>query len=56
MKLVEGRDYYIVEKKYIFTENYLLSRGCCCLNGCKHCPWKYMKEETVPDQITKNKS
>lgn len=40
----EGIDYYWVEKngvKYkVFTEKYLLERGFCCNNNCKHCPYK----------------
>jgi Family of unknown function (DUF5522) len=24
-----------------FTEEYLLSRGYCCGNGCKNCPFDY---------------
>ena len=40
----EGVDYYWVEKdgvKYkVFTEKWLLKRGFCCNNNCKHCPYK----------------
>lgn len=25
----------------IFTPEYLLQRGYCCGNGCKHCPYDY---------------
>ena len=25
----------------IFTADYLLQRGYCCGNGCKHCPYDY---------------
>lgn len=24
---------------YVFTEYYLKSRGFCCGNGCRHCPY-----------------
>lgn len=41
MKLQEG-DTYKSEAGYIvFTEQYLLRRGYCCKNGCKHCPYGY---------------
>lgn len=44
MPLIEGKDFYWIEKhgvKYrVFTEHYLLKRGFCCNNGCKHCPYK----------------
>lgn len=38
--LVEGRDYYIENGLYVFTEYYLRQRGYCCGNGCRHCPYK----------------
>jgi hypothetical protein len=44
---IEGVDYYLNEKVLItFTESYLLQRGYCCGNGCKHCPYQY---EAVPE-------
>lgn len=42
MKTYEEGDFYWSEKGYrIFTEQYLLKRGYCCLNACKHCPYEY---------------
>ncbi len=42
-KLVEGVDYYIDDSGLlVFTEAYLLKRGFCCEQGCRHCP--YLKE------------
>ena len=39
-KLEEGKDYYFNEPGLIvLTEAYLLRRGYCCGNGCKHCPY-----------------
>lgn len=42
--MIEGEDFYWVEQdgvKYrVFTEKYLLARGFCCSNKCKHCPYK----------------
>lgn len=44
--LKKGEDYYINEAGfYVFTAKYLLERGYCCGNGCKHCP--YEGEEKV---------
>ena len=41
----EEGDYYINEIGYrIFTEQYLLKRGYCCKNGCKHCPYGWDKK------------
>lgn len=46
-ELFEGEDYYFNEKGLItFTEKYLLDRGYCCGNGCRHCPYQY---EAVPE-------
>lgn len=36
----EEGDFYFDKMGYrIFTEQYLLKRGYCCKNGCKHCPY-----------------
>ena len=37
--LVEGRDYYVENGLYVFTELYLRQRGYCCRSGCRHCPY-----------------
>lgn len=29
----------------VFTEFYLLERGYCCQNGCRHCPYGFNKKE-----------
>jgi hypothetical protein len=43
-KLTEGVDFYWVnvdEYRFkVFTEKFLLERGYCCNNTCKHCPYK----------------
>lgn len=39
-KLVQGQDYYVNDQGlYVFTAEYLLARGYCCGNACKHCPY-----------------
>jgi hypothetical protein len=36
----EGVDYYMNPDGYrVMTELYLVKRGYCCSNGCKHCPY-----------------
>lgn len=37
--LVEGEDYYREGAAVVFTARYLLRRGYCCGNGCRHCPY-----------------
>ena len=45
--LKEGIDYYLNEKGlFVLTEHYLLERGYCCKNGCKHCPYGYEKNKS----------
>lgn len=35
-------DFYVSSEGFIiFTAKYLLKRGYCCKNGCKHCPYGY---------------
>ncbi len=39
---LEPDDFYYSDEGYIiFTEKYLLKRGYCCKNGCKHCPYGF---------------
>jgi Family of unknown function (DUF5522) len=46
-KFVEGVDYYFENGLMVLTAHFLLKRGYCCGNGCRHCP--YPKEsETKP--------
>ena len=36
---VDGDFYFSPEGYVVFTEHYLLRRGYCCQNGCRHCPY-----------------
>ena len=43
------KDYYFdADGLMVFTKGYLLNRGFCCGNGCRHCPYEY---ENVPETI-----
>lgn len=43
-KPLASDEYYLNEKGFmVFTEKYHLNRGYCCKNGCKHCPYGYVK-------------
>lgn len=49
---LEADEYYYDPSGFIiFTEKYLLKRGYCCKNACKHCPYGYDKKS---GQIKKN--
>jgi hypothetical protein len=41
--LVENIDYYIEKGLFVFTEKFLLERGYCCKNACRHCPFEFKK-------------
>lgn len=45
---VEGLDFYFDEGLMVLTRRYLLNRGYCCDNGCRHCP--YDKEMAGPSE------
>lgn len=46
-QLIEDVDFYFNEEGYVvLTEKYHLSKGFCCGNGCKHCPYDF---ESVPE-------
>ena len=36
---VEGLDFYFDEGLMVLTRRYLVNRGYCCGNGCRHCPY-----------------
>lgn len=39
-QLIEAEDYYFDELgRTVFTATFLLKRGHCCGNGCRHCPY-----------------
>ena len=41
----EKGDFYLSDEGYkIFTQKYLLKRGYCCKNSCKHCPYGFDKK------------
>ncbi len=43
---LEPDDFYLTPEGYkVFTEKYLLKRGYCCQNGCRHCPYGFNKEK-----------
>ena len=37
--LVDGRDFYFEDGMMVLTRHFLLARGHCCGNGCRHCPY-----------------
>jgi hypothetical protein len=51
-EMTEGEDYYVdASGLLVFTEKYLLQRGTCCGNGCRHCPFNY-KNVAEPKRST----
>lgn len=43
-KFVEGVDYYFENGLMVLTAHFLLKRGYCCGNGCRHCPYPEMEK------------
>jgi hypothetical protein len=43
---VEGLDFYFENGLMVLTRRYLLNRGYCCSNNCRHCP--YEREPSDP--------
>jgi Family of unknown function (DUF5522) len=42
--LTEGQDYYFEDGLMVLTARYLLRRGYCCEQGCRHCPYGFSDE------------
>jgi hypothetical protein len=38
-EFVEGIHFYFEGGVIVMTERYLIERGYCCGNGCRHCPY-----------------
>jgi hypothetical protein len=38
-RLEEGNDFYMEKGYRVMTESFLIRRGYCCANGCRHCPY-----------------
>lgn len=43
-ELKEDVDYYFDNGLMVLTAGYLLKRGYCCRNGCRHCPYPQLAE------------
>ena len=56
---LDPEDYYQSPEGYVvFTEKYLLKRGFCCQNGCRHCPYGFTfkrKKELPMETLNKVK-
>lgn len=49
-EFIENIHYYLDDGKVIMTEKYLMERGKCCNNNCRHCPYsKDDKKTNVKD-------
>jgi hypothetical protein len=58
----ENENYYMENGYRVLTEKFLVNRGWCCSNGCRHCPYepKYVKgntelREDVKKRLTEDK-
>ena len=43
--LKEGEDYYFEDGLMVLTARYLLRRGYCCEQGCRHCPYGFERDD-----------
>ncbi len=46
-KFVEGVDYYFENGLMVLTAHFLLKRGYCCGNGCRHCPYEKKEKDKL---------
>jgi hypothetical protein len=54
-ELKEGEDYYFdPDGLLVFTADYLKTRGYCCENGCRHCPYGFLESKATPSTSGKD--
>ncbi|MBA3352627.1 MAG: hypothetical protein H0U23_09420 [Blastocatellia bacterium] len=46
-QLVENIDYYFDNGLMVLMERFLLARGYCCSNGCRHCPYPALRSDEL---------
>lgn len=51
-ELRAGVDYYVERGFVVFTAEYLLKRGWCCGNGCRHCPYECDRQSELRKEST----
>jgi len=51
VQLVENEDYYLDHGLMVLTARYLLRRGYCCDQGCRHCPFDELPKD-LPNRST----
>ena len=49
---MEEPRYYLDNGMVVFTEKFLLDRGFCCNNGCRHCPYKKLNNEHIKTNVS----
>jgi hypothetical protein len=53
---MEEAKYYLDNGMVVFTEKFLLDRGFCCDNGCRHCPYKKLNNEYIKTDVPNSES
>ena len=51
VELEDDEFYYSDEGFIVFTEKYLLKRGHCCENACRHCPYGFKKPNEIKNKF-----
>ena len=53
---MEEAKYYLDNGMVVFTKKFLLDRGFCCNNGCRHCPYKKINNEYIKTDVPDSES
>jgi hypothetical protein len=54
VQLVENEDYYLENGLMVLTARYLLRRGYCCKQGCRHCPYEEAPNDSNQQDVDGN--
>jgi hypothetical protein len=54
--VIDHEDYYIDHGLMVFTARYLLRRGYCCEQGCRHCPYTKTGKGNCKPEVEDNET
>ena len=54
--VIDNEDYYMDHGLMVLTARYLLRRGYCCEQGCRHCPYPKVGQGNCKPEVEGNET